>query len=96
MSYDIFGNPLKEGYCEVHPQIPQYYPCYICCQEIERENQKQQQHQDDQPQPEQPESKIYEIDFEGHVLAKIEVYNGELKVLAAINGYGNAITAKFR
>lgn len=95
MSYYIQGNVLKEGYCEVHPHVPEYYPCYICCQEIDRENQRQQ-HKDEQLQPEQPEPKIYEIDFEGHVLAKIEVYNGELKVLAAMNGYGNAITAKFR
>lgn len=95
MSYDIYGNDLKEGYCEVHPNVPEYYPCYICCQEIDRENQMQQ-HKNEQLQPEQTEPKIYEIDFEGHVLAKIEVYNGGLKVLAAMNGYGNAITAKFR
>jgi|GEM_PF-5443476 len=92
MSYDIYGNDLKEGYCEVHPHIPEYYPCHICCQEIDRENKRHQQQQ----HPEQPEPKIYEIDFEGYVLAKIEVYNGELKVIAAMNGYGNAITVNFR
>lgn len=95
MSYDIHGNVLKEGYCEVHPNVPEYYPCYICYQEIDIENQRQQ-HKYEQLQPEHPEPKIYEIDFEGHVLAKIEVYNGELKVLAAMNGYGNAINAKFK
>ena len=92
MSYDIFGNPLRKGYCEVHPNIPQEYPCYICCQEIEEENRIRQIQQ----RPEQPEPKIYEIDFEGHVLAKIEVHNGELRVIAAINGHGNPITSKFR
>ena len=34
---------------------------------------------------------IFEIDFGGHVLAKIEVKEGELSVLAAINGYGEKV-----
>ena len=35
MSWDIYGEPLTPGYCEVHPQIHQEYPCFVC-QEFER------------------------------------------------------------
>ena len=31
MSYDIYGNHLRPGYCEVHPDIPETYPCSVCC-----------------------------------------------------------------
>jgi len=30
MPYDIYGQPLRRGYCEVHPDMHQEYPCYIC------------------------------------------------------------------
>ena len=40
MPYDIYGNNLRNGFCEVHPYVEQEYPCQICCQEIEREEQR--------------------------------------------------------
>lgn len=30
MSWDIYGNPLRRGYCEVHPSICEPYPCHYC------------------------------------------------------------------
>ena len=30
MSYDIYGNPLSPGHCEVHPCVAQSYPCQQC------------------------------------------------------------------
>lgn len=30
MSYDIYGAPLLDGYCEVHPSVPAPYPCHYC------------------------------------------------------------------
>lgn len=33
MAYDIYGNRLKPGHCEVHPDVPERYPCYLCYQE---------------------------------------------------------------
>jgi|SRR5690554_1067870 len=33
MSYDIYGNPLRRGHCEVHPHVHEEYPCSICIQE---------------------------------------------------------------
>lgn len=36
MSWDIYGQPLRRGYCEVHSWINQEYPCSQCMLEIER------------------------------------------------------------
>lgn len=30
MAFDIYGNQLRAGFCEVHPDIQQPYPCSIC------------------------------------------------------------------
>lgn len=30
MSYDIYGNPLRRGHCEVHPHVHETYPCSVC------------------------------------------------------------------
>lgn len=41
MAWDIYGNNLREGFCEVHPHVNQYYPCWICCDEIQIEEERQ-------------------------------------------------------
>lgn len=33
MSWDIYGNPLQRGHCEVHPHVAEEYPCSICISE---------------------------------------------------------------
>jgi uncharacterized protein YggL (DUF469 family) len=33
MAWDIYGNVLRRGFCEVHPNVNQEYPCYICMEE---------------------------------------------------------------
>lgn len=38
MAYDIYGNNLRPGYCEVHPRIHERYPCSLCI--VEEELQK--------------------------------------------------------
>jgi hypothetical protein len=30
MSWDIYGNTLRKGYCEVHPHVQEEYPCSLC------------------------------------------------------------------
>lgn len=30
MAYDIYGNGLRPGYCEVHPDVPEQWPCGYC------------------------------------------------------------------
>lgn len=33
MSWDIYGNPLRRGHCEVHPHVHEEYPCSVCMSE---------------------------------------------------------------
>lgn len=42
MSWDIYGNPLRRGHCEVHPTVAEPYPCFACHEEraIEAERQR--------------------------------------------------------
>jgi hypothetical protein len=42
MSYDIYGQPLRRGHCEVHPHVAEEYPCSLCYIERERENARQE------------------------------------------------------
>ena len=37
MGYDIYGNNLRSGHCEVHPYVHEEYPCSVCLQESEQE-----------------------------------------------------------
>ena len=30
MTYDIYGNNLASGHCEVHPWVGEIYPCSLC------------------------------------------------------------------
>jgi len=30
MAFDIYGEDLKRGHCEVHPWIGEEYPCSLC------------------------------------------------------------------
>lgn len=49
MSWDIYGNPLRRGYCEVHPNVHEEYPCSLCEAEIRAdENKKHSQQQQQQ------------------------------------------------
>lgn len=33
MAWDIYGNPLERGHCEVHPHVHEEYPCSVCMSE---------------------------------------------------------------
>lgn len=35
MAYDIYGNNLRPGHCEVHPHVHEEYPCSLCLMEKE-------------------------------------------------------------
>ena len=35
MSYDIYGEILRKGHCEVHPHVHEEYPCSFCMAERE-------------------------------------------------------------
>lgn len=40
MAWDIYGNRLTPGYCEVHYWVPEEYPCHFCMREIDAENER--------------------------------------------------------
>lgn len=46
MPYDIYGNKLKKGHCEVHPDVPEEYPCNYCLLAHEQEKIRQQQEEE--------------------------------------------------
>jgi len=46
MSFDIYGNNLRKGYCEVHPNVHEEYPCSLCY--AERQN-KRERHSSQEP-----------------------------------------------
>lgn len=39
MAFDIYGNDLQKGHCEVHPWVHQEYPCSVCLSEHQRKTQ---------------------------------------------------------
>lgn len=41
MSFDIYGNNLRSGHCEVHPNVHEEYPCSQCFMERQREDHRQ-------------------------------------------------------
>lgn len=43
MAYDIFGNDLRRGYCEVHPHVQQEYPCDLCDSERRSHDEKRRE-----------------------------------------------------
>ena len=40
MSYDIYGNNLASGHCEVHPWVHCEYPCPVCLADYDRDRVK--------------------------------------------------------
>ena len=43
MAYDIYGEPLRYGHCEVHPHVHEKYPCSVCLAEKAVNDQRQNQ-----------------------------------------------------
>lgn len=41
MSFDIYGNNLRGGHCEVHPHVHEEYPCSVCLAESASRHQSQ-------------------------------------------------------
>lgn len=37
MAFDIYGNYLKPGYCEVHADVHESYPCRICMDDEQKD-----------------------------------------------------------
>ena len=43
MGYDIYGQNLASGHCEVHPWVGETYPCSLCYAESEQQRHQQTQ-----------------------------------------------------
>ena len=47
MGYDIYGNTLQRGHCEVHPHVHEEFPCSVCIAEKENHDKQQQEQRKD-------------------------------------------------
>ena len=45
MSFDIYGQNLRRGYCEVHPDVPEEYPCFYCRQDYENHRKQKEEYE---------------------------------------------------
>ena len=60
MAWDIYGEPLKRGYCEVHSWVAEEYPCSLC--EIERQKWEfQKQREREMHQERQNTDKLFQF-----------------------------------
>lgn len=50
MAWDIYGNTLQRGHCEVHPHVHEEYPCSVCMSE--------------RRQAQQPHDALEQLEFE--------------------------------
>lgn len=60
MSYDIYGNNLRRGHCEVHPHVHEEYPCSICCMENSRNEERKEYERLERQHYEAQEQEYYE------------------------------------
>lgn len=42
--WDIYGEPLERGHCEVHPWVHEEYPCPVCIGEHKSRKQQEQEY----------------------------------------------------
>lgn len=63
MVYDIYGNRLRKGYCEVHPNVPEIYPCFRCECEYQNKVDAMWHHKQMQKEYDETILKEYIIDY---------------------------------
>jgi len=65
MAYDIHGEVLEGGHCEVHPWVHEEYPCSLCSSEREthqREEKQQRAQVQDAEQIHQLRERVAELE----------------------------------
>lgn len=45
MGLDIYGERLRYGYCEVHPDVHEEYPCSVCIEETQQQDAMQRDYE---------------------------------------------------
>jgi len=80
MAFDIYGENLRRGHCEVHPHVHEEYPCSVCIAEAEQREQRQgrdEQHYllgQAQQRIEELEAKNRRLQAENKRLKRLAVY----------------------
>ena len=44
MAFDIYGQRLERGHCEVHPWVHSEYPCPVCLQDASNKRRQRDEH----------------------------------------------------
>lgn len=78
MAWDIYGNNLREGFCEVHPHVNEYYPCSICYDEIQKEEDRRREHDRQKADYEKAMDYEYSKAMEKRHIEKLESDKAEL------------------
>lgn len=90
MSWDIYGNPLRRGHCEVHPHVHEEYPCSVCM----AESRANRQHDD---RLQQEHNAHLELEYVKHqrdeLLTALEYAISQVPELATVPGIAAAISS---
>lgn len=73
MSWDIYGNDLRPGHCEVHPWVHEEYPCQTCMAESNRRIDEKRQEREYYAEMEKDYNRSMTLE---HEIAKLE--DGEI------------------
>lgn len=64
MSWDIYGEPLRKGHCEVHPWVHEEYPCSVCYSESDKEKREKEQQRQLSIEREREMQRQMEVEYE--------------------------------
>ena len=77
MSFDIYGNNLTRGHCEVHPHVGEEYPCSVCQMDSQHRHVAQASQHEDwrlQDENEKLEARVKELEQAQNQLLSL-IYN---------------------
>jgi len=91
MSFDIYGNNLRSGYCEVHPDVHQSYPCSLCYAERKKVDDAKRMKKEHYRQMEINHQRDMEIEEQKHSFARSQAigFNKWCDGLTDDQRYGN-------
>jgi len=85
MAWDIYGNTLQRGHCEVHPWVHDPYPCCLCYSDSERHEQADRQRQEYNEAIERDYYKAEREEFCNKNYFRYRMINKLLRVLASVS-----------
>lgn len=84
MSFDIYGNNLLRGHCEVHPYVHEPYPCSVCFRDADEQKRMREQEYEHYRALEIEQSLMMEAEYKEHrKVAMLEEMFDELKEFVA-------------